>query len=280
MRMMTIKFSANKIFIRTLSLVTAAILWIIPGLSQAQLVPDYVLGSGDSVRISVFLSPELTTEARISEQGVINFPMIGQVKLAGLSVIKAENLISEQLRTGNFIQKAQVLMSITNYRSQLVSVLGNVVKPGRYPLEVPGTRVTELLATVGGISAGGSDLVVLTRQTSDTAIKKIEIDLPAIYLDGKTELDITLQAGDSLYVHKQPNYYIAGSVGRPGIYNIDRKMTISQAVAKGGSFTLRSRESGIRLIRRNAEGKMIETTPKMDELVQPEDQIFIRESLF
>jgi polysaccharide biosynthesis/export protein len=247
---------------------------------MAQGVPDYVLGGGDSVRISVFLNPELVSETRISEQGLINFPLIGAVKIGGLSISKAEEFISDRLKQGNFVQKAQVLLSITAYRSQLVSVLGNVVKPGRYPLEVPGTRLSELLATVGGIASGGSDIVIVTRLLPNGEFKKIEVDVPSIYLDGKTSLDVVLQAGDSLYVHKQPNFYISGSVGRPGIYPVDRGMTIAQAVAKGGSYTLRSRESGVRLNRRNDQGKMVEIIPKMDELVLPEDQIFIRESLF
>jgi polysaccharide biosynthesis/export protein len=248
--------------------------------ASSQAVPDYILGSGDSVKISVFLNPELVADTRISEQGLINFPLIGQVKIGGLSSTRAEELISDRLKQGNFVQKAQVLLSISTYRSQLVSVLGNVVKPGRYPLEVPGTRLSELLATVGGIAAGGSDIVILTRQLPNGDLKKLEIDLPSIYLEGKSNLDVVMQAGDSIYVHKQPNFYISGSVGRPGIYPIDRGLTVAQAVAKGGSYTLRSRESGIRLIRRNEQGKMIESTPKMDEAIQPDDQIFIRESLF
>jgi polysaccharide biosynthesis/export protein len=246
----------------------------------AQSVPDYLLGGGDTVKIIVFLSPELSTEARISEQGLINFPLIGIVKIGGLSTSQAEILISEKLKQGSFIQKAQVLMSIAVYRSQLVSVLGNIVKPGRYPLEVPGTRLTELLATAGGISSGGSDTVLVTRQNADGSLQKVEVDLPSIYLDGQTKLDIVLQAGDSLYVHRQPNFYIAGAVGKPGIYNVDRGLTVGQAIAKGGSYTLRSRESGVRLIRRNSAGRMVESTPKMDEPILPEDQIFVRESLF
>lgn len=249
-------------------------------LTHAQSTPDYLLGGGDSIKITVFLSPELATEARISENGLINFPLVGLVKVGGLTTTAAESLLSNRLKEGNFIQKAQVLLSISQYRSQLVSVLGNVAKPGRYPLEVPGTRLTELLATVGGIASGGSDTVLITRQNPDGSLRKIEVDLPSIYLEGKTNLDLALQAGDSIYVHRQSIFYIYGSIGRPGNYPIDRGMTVSQAVAKGGSYTLRSRESGVRLIRRDKSGKMIESTPNMDDIILSDDQIFVRESLF
>jgi polysaccharide biosynthesis/export protein len=251
-----------------------------PNYDSTRSSSEYKLGSGDSVKVTVFLNPELNTETRVSEQGEINFPLVGMVKIGRLSISESEKLISEQLRQGGFVQKAQVLLSVTNYRSQMVSVLGNVVRPGRYSLEVPGTKLTDLLAMAGGVTQGGSDTVILTRQTSGEEARKLDIDLPSIYLEGKIQLDVVLQAGDSIYVHKQPNFYISGAVGRPGIYNIDRGLSVGQAIAKGGSYTLRSRESGVRLLRRDANGNMIERIPTRDEPIQPDDHIFVRESLF
>jgi polysaccharide biosynthesis/export protein len=251
-----------------------------PGVDNGLVSSEYKLGGGDSVKISVFLNPELAIEARVSEQGQINFPLVGLVKIGSLSVTEAEKLISDQLKQGGYVQKAQVLLSITAYRSQLVSVLGNVVRPGRYPLEMPGTKLTDLLAMAGGVAVGGSDTIILTRPSGQEGPKKIEIDLPRIFLEGKNEFDLVLQSGDSIYVHKQPNFYISGSVGRPGIYNVDRGLTIAQAIAKGGSYTLRSRESGVRLLRRDASGTMVERIPARDEPILPDDHIFVRESLF
>jgi polysaccharide biosynthesis/export protein len=249
-------------------------------LGTEQRPSEYRLGSGDSVKVAVFLNPELAIESRVSEQGEINFPLIGLTKVGGKSIPEAEKVISERLKDGGYVQKPQVLISITAYRSQLVSVLGNVVKPGRYPLEIPGTKLTELLAVAGGIAQGGSDIAILVRQSADNAEEKLEIDIPSIYLEGKGKLDVLLRSGDSIYIHKQPNFYISGSVGRPGVYNIDRGLSIGQAIAKGGGYTLRSRESGVRLMRRNAGGALVERVPTQDEMIQPEDHIFIRESLF
>ncbi len=263
-----------------------SLVFALVGSAFAQAVPDYRLGGGDSVKISVFMSPELSTEARISEQGLISFPLIGSFKIAGLSIAQAEAELARLLKQGGFISKAQVLMTVTAYRSQLVSVLGNVVKPGRYPLEMPGLRLSELLAQLGGIAPGGSELIVVTRKTSSGALEQINVDLGSIYIDGKAELDISMQAGDSVYVGRQTLFYISGSVGRPGSYPIDRHMTVGQAISKGGSFTLgasytlQAKEAGVRLLRRNSNGEMIEFTPKMSDAVLPDDQIFVRESLF
>jgi polysaccharide biosynthesis/export protein len=250
------------------------------GTCFAQVSLDYELGGGDSIKTSVFLSPELTTEVRLSEDGLVSLPMIGQIKLLGLTVPQAENLIALKLKDGNFIQKAQVSVAVIAYRSKQVSVLGSVGRPGRYPLEFKGVRLSEMLAMAGGIANGGDDKLILTRKNSQGKVESSEIDLPSIYLNNRPELDIELVGGDTLYVHRQPIYYIYGQVGRPGNYPIERGMTVGQAIAKGGSFTLRSRESGVRLIRRDKTGKMVETTPKQDDLLSPDDQIFVRESLF
>ena len=260
-----------------------AMLWslaLLANTSVAQPLQDYELGGGDAVRIAVFLSPELTTEVRLSEEGLVTLPMVGQVKLGGLTIPQAETLLANRLKEGNFIQKAQVTMSVANFRSQQVSVLGNVGKPGRYPLEVKGMRLTELIASAGGITSGGADSIVFTRRDSRGNVTMQEIDVPSIFLNNDKTNDLILQGGDSIYVHRQPIYYIYGQVGRPGNYSIERGMTVSQAIAKGGSFTLRSRESGIRLLRRDASGKIVESIPKMDDLIKADDQIFVRESLF
>jgi polysaccharide biosynthesis/export protein len=246
----------------------------------AQPTNEYELGGGDSIKISVFLSPELTTEVRISEAGAVSLPMVGKLQLGGLTIPQAEALLESKLKDGNFIQKPQVTMAVINFRSQQVSILGNVGKPGRYPLEVKGMRLTDLLANAGGVTSVGSDSLIHTRRDTNGKVVTKEIDLPSIYLNNDQSQDLVLQGGDSVYVHRQPNYYIYGQVGRPGNYVIERGLTVSQAIAKGGSYTLRSRESGVRLLRRDAAGRMIELTPKMDDLVKPDDQIFIRESLF
>ena len=248
--------------------------------ASAQQTGDYELGGGDTVRITVFLSPELTTEARLSDSGTLTFPMLGTIRLGGMTAPRAEAFIADRLREGNFVQRAQVTVNVVQYRSQQVAILGSVGRPGRYPLEVRGTRLTELLATAGGVAPNGADTVILSRRSPDGQTSRTEIDLPSIYLDGRSDLDVVLQGGDSLYIHRQPQFYIYGQIGRPGNYPLERNMTVSQAIAKGGSFTLRSRESGVRLLRRDKDGKMVESTPKMDDRIQADDQIFVRESLF
>jgi polysaccharide biosynthesis/export protein len=265
--------------IRVLKMIVVGLLGIALN-SQAQGLTDYELGGGDSIKLSVFLSPELTTEVRLSETGQVSLPMLGQIGLAGLTVLQAEEFIATKLKEGNFIQKAQVSISVSAYRAQQITILGNVNRPGRFPLEAKGLRLTDMLAMAGGITPTGGDNITLTRRSSKGEVTSQDIDVASIYLNNEQRQNIVLQGGDSIYVHKQPQYFIYGQIGRPGNYPLDRGLTVSQAIAKGGSYTLRSRESGVRLMRRDANGKMNESIPKMDDPVRPDDQILVKESLF
>ena len=259
-----------------------AVFGLQPLASQAQAQAqrgDYALGPGDVVRIQVFQSTDLTVEARISESGVISYPLLGVVKLAGLSPQQAENLISTRLRDGKFLQNPQVTLNILEFRSQQVSVLGNVGKPGRYPLETTGMRLSEILSVAGGVAPTGADSVILMTTRSGRP-QRLEIDLVDMFTTGDLSKDVVLQAGDTIYVNRAPNYFVYGQVQRPGQYALDRGMTVAQAIAKGGGLTLRGTDRGIRLHRRVGERNIQVMEPKLDDPVRPDDLLFIRESIF
>lgn len=129
------------------SLLIAASLVLTAGVANAQRV-DYRIGPGDVVRVQVFQNQDLTVEARVSESGVISYPLLGVIKLGGLSPTDAERLISRKLKQGNFLQNPQVTLNVLQFRSQQVSVLGNVANPGRFALETTGMRLSEVLAMV------------------------------------------------------------------------------------------------------------------------------------
>lgn len=264
---------------------------IAPSQSAAQAVPapaaaavaapglDYPLGPGDVIRIQVFQSPDLGVEARVSETGTISFPLLGAVRVGGLSPVQAEQLIARRLREGNFLQNPQVTLNVLQFRSQQVSVLGNVNKPGRYPLETTNMRLSEVLAMAGGIAAGGADVAILMSQRDGRPVRS-EIDIAAMFLANRPEEDVPIRAGDTLYVHRAPVFYIYGQVQRPGHYTVERGMTVAQALAKGGGLTLRGTEKGLRLQRRDASGVIQTIEPRLEEPVHPDDLLFVRESLF
>jgi polysaccharide biosynthesis/export protein len=240
---------------------------------------DYRLGAGDIVRIQVFQNPELTVEARLSEAGNISYPLLGAVRLGGLSATQAEQLIANRLRSGQFVQNPQVTVNVLTFRSQQVSVLGNINRPGRYPLETTGMRLSEVLSLAGGISETGADEVVLIT-VRDGRPTRLEIDIVDMFASGDLEMDPTMQAGDVVFVNRAPNYFIYGQVTRPGMYTLERGMTLAQAIAKGGGLTLRGTDRGVRVHRRFGNRQVQVLEPRLDDPVMQNDLIFVRESVF
>lgn len=246
--------------------------------AMAQDIQDYRLGAGDAIRVQVFQNPDLTVEARVSENGSITYPLIGVVEVGNLTIGAAEKKIADALRTGGFLQKPQVNIVLMQIRGSQVAVLGQVNRPGRFALET-NTRVTDALAMAGGATVTGDDMVILTGTRGGKPFRKV-IDVPALFLDGKPEEDIAMSAGDTLYVHRAPVFYIYGEAQRNGPYRIERGMTIMQGLATGGGPTTRGSESRLRLYRKDASGVVQQTTPALTDPLLPNDVIYVRESLF
>src|SRR5919198_5581362 len=131
-----------------------------PGFAQA--AADN-LGAGDTVHVTVFQQPDLTTDARISDAGTIAMPLVGSVKISGQSTREAADTIAKALKDGQFLKSPQVAVALTTVRSRQVSILGLIVHPGRYPLEESHARLPDIIAAAGGIGAGGPQNVTVIR---------------------------------------------------------------------------------------------------------------------
>jgi len=241
--------------------------------------PEYQLGAGDNIRIVVFQNPDLTLETRVTENGTISYPLVGIVKVGGLTIPAAEQVIAKALKDGNFIQQPQVSIALLQNRGNQVSVLGAVNRGGRFPLETFGTRISEMIAIAGGIASTGADVAILTGTREGRPLRK-EIDLPGMFLTGDLKDDIVVAAGDVIYVHRQPIFYIYGEVQRSGSYRVERGMTVRQALAQGGGPSARGTERGIRIYRRGADGRIEDLRPDLADPVLADDVLYIPESLF
>ena len=242
--------------------------------------PEALLGVGDIVKITVYQNPDLAVDgARISENGQINFPLIGAVVVSGLTVPAAEQKIAKQLRDGGFVLRPQVTIQLGQIRSSVISILGQVGKPGRFPIEAVGTKVSEMIAMAGGVSPGGSDTVTLVGTRNGRPIK-LDIDLPAILQSGKTELDLVVENGDVIYADRAPTAYIYGEVQRPGQFKIERGMTLMQVIAVNGGVSARGTQRGIKVHRRDQQGNVTVSEIGLNDPVQRDDVIYVKESLF
>lgn len=245
--------------------------------SQAR--PEHTLGPGDVIRVSVYQNPDLSAETRLSENGQITFPLIGAISLDGLTATGAEQRIAKALRDGNFVLKPQVTVSLVQVRSAQISILGQVAKPGRYPIETVNSKVSEMIAAAGGVTPTGSDVVTLVGTRNGKPVR-IEIDLPAILQGGKNELDMVVTNNDIIYVDRAPQLYIYGEVQHPGVARLERGMTVLQALAQAGGLTQRGTDRGLRIHRRDASGATRIIQPNMNDMVERDDVIYVRESLF
>jgi polysaccharide biosynthesis/export protein len=236
------------------------------------------LGPGDLVRVTVFRNPDLTTEARVSENGTIAFPLIGEVRVTGLTPAQLGSRISAKLRDGRFVVNPEVTVALAQVNSRQVAVLGAVNKPGRYPIDSLNSRLTDFLAAAGGIAVPGSDHVTLV-STQDGRTLKRDIDLNAIFRDGDLSQNAELKPGDTIYVEKAPMVYIYGEVQKAGAYRLEPHMTVMQALALGGGLSPRGTQRGIKIARRTDQG-VRQIDARLTDVVQNDDVIYVAESLF
>ncbi|WP_018078856.1 polysaccharide export protein EpsE [Thiobacillus denitrificans] len=239
---------------------------------------DYRMGTGDVLRITVYGQPDLTTEARVGENGGITFPLIGDVKLAGITPARGETEIAQRLSKGGFILEPFVTLNVMQYRSQQISVLGRVNRPGKYTLEKV-SRVSDALALAGGIIIDGSDTVTLVR-TRDGKPEYRDIDVIALFRPGGEASNELVQDGDIINVARQPMFYIYGEVQRPGAFRLEQNMSVVQALSMGGGVNARGTQRGIRILRRGENGAMQELEARLADMVKKDDVIYVKESLF
>lgn len=245
----------------------------------AAAIPEYLLAAGDILKISVFKNPDLSLDVRVSESGSIGYPLIGSVPVKGLTLPAAESKIAQMLRDGGFVVNPQVNILLTEGFGNLVSVIGEVNKSGRYSVDSAGGHVSGMLAAAGGVAPNGGEIITVSGMRSGKPFRR-DVDIVKMSSTGNQADDIELYGGDTLYVNRAPMFYIYGQVQKPGQYRLERGMTVIQALATGGGVTGKGTQRGIVRHRRDPSGKVKEEGVSMDTDVQDQDVIYVKESLF
>lgn len=236
------------------------------------------LGAGDAIKISVYGSPDLGLETRVAENGKITYPLIGDVEVGGLEPSEAERKIASRLAAGGYLKQPQVNVLVMSIQSQQISVLGNVSRPGRYPME--GRRsLLDVLALAGGIDPDGADIATVVRKQNGKTVKE-RINIPDMMSSADLSQNVELGGGDVVYVERAPKFYIYGEVQRPGVYRLDRNMTVVQALSSGGGLSQRGTERGMLIKRRDGSGALKEVVAHQDDVLLPDDVVYVKESLF
>lgn len=236
---------------------------------------EYRLGAGDLLKINVYGYPDMSADVRVDEAGSISYAYVGQLAVGGRSARDVESLVAQKLTTGGYIRSPQVSVLVADYRSQKVAVMGQVSRPGQYPLR-KASAVIDLLAEAGGVVNGtAADEATLLHADGS----KLVIDLFALF-DGDPTQNSPVSAGDTIYVPRASQFYIYGEVQRPGTYRLERNMTVSQAISAGGGLTPRGTDRRATVKRRGDQGKEVHITVKGSDLLRPDDVLVIKESLF
>lgn len=241
--------------------------------------PMLQLGPGDAISIKVFGRPELDTTAYVSDDGTVPVPLAGPVDIGGLSPAQASARVADALREGQFLVDPQVTVFLVEFRSQQVSVLGQVQAPGRFPIQSR-VSVFDLIAEAGGTTEDGADTVYLLRPNEDGTMQRHPVDLRALTQGDALHAPPTVQGGDSIFVPRAGQFYIHGEVQAPNMYRLEPGMTVVQALSRGGGLTQRGSSNRVEIRRRNADGQFVTFRPELTDPVQADDVILIKERIF
>ncbi len=260
-----------------LAFVLATVLAILPAECDAL---DYIIGEGDVVKITVYGHNDLTTVERVSGNGMINFPLLGQLSVAGLAVSEISIRISSMLADG-YIVYPQVSVFIEEFRSQKAVIMGEVVKPGLYELKGR-TSFLELVSMAGGLTRDAGDTAIVKRKSRRAKGEEeiATIDLVRLIEEGDTSLDVPVLEGDSIYVAKAGLIFVTGEVKRPDAYKYEDDTSIIKAITMAGGFTDKASAGRVKIIRKVDGKKKIVDNVNMDDPVLSGDVIVIPESFF
>jgi len=239
-----------------------------------------VLGPGDEADITVYGAPDLSEHTRVGADGNISMPLIGYVRVGGLSSSEAEAAIEAQLRQNNILNDPRVSVFVKEYTSSGISVAGEVAKPGFYSAVGPHRLFDVLQAAGGPTDRAASKVVISHRGETETTTLDISKDPAAMAIS-----NIELQPGDTIVVPKAGIVYVLGEVTRPGGYvlNSTGGITVLQVVAVAGGPTHVASAGKTRLLRRTASGfqeqqidlKKLLRGKTQDVSVRNEDILFI-----
>ncbi|ABF42312.1 polysaccharide export protein [Candidatus Koribacter versatilis Ellin345] len=238
------------------------------------------IGAGDKLEVVTYRVPELTLRTQVGSNGDVKFPLVGELKMAGLTVSEAQTKIADALVAQGYVLNPQVTIVVTEYATQGVSVLGEVSQPGIYPFFGP-HRLTDVLSAAGGLTVKAGQTITLIHKADPD--NKISLDIPRDLAHSPNNVEVF--PGDTIIVSKAGVVYVVGEVNRPGGFLLENNMPISvlQAIALAQGFTRDGNQKEARIVRRTPTGLQeipIQLNKLMagdgpDRLLSPDDIVFV-----
>jgi polysaccharide export outer membrane protein len=234
--------------------------------SKRDLYRDYKIGPEDLLEISVFEDEKLNKNVRVSSQGNISLPLLGIIRVKGLTANELEKEIRDLLAE-KYLKDPNVSVFIKEYRNQRISVMGAVEKPGVY--DVTGQKtVLDILAIAGGLKEDAGQLLFLIRppKLEDETVKRktdsddqtprtFMIDLEGLLVKGDLTLNLQLIHGDVINIPVSGKIFVGGEVKSPGGFPLrGKKLTVSQAITLAGGLTSKAAGSETKVFRYSERG--------------------------
>lgn len=235
--------------VRSLAARLGPLLWLTVTVGPVAWPQEYTIGAGDELMIRVMRHPELSVDSiQVSEQGMISLPVVGELRVQGLTLQQATEEITQRLRVR--LLNPEVSIIVLQVRPDKVYVLGRVAAPGVYPLR-PGMRLTELIAAAGGLTG-------LEEKSAGTLLRAdgsmIEVDIEAAIANGDSAANIVILPGDVLNVTRRAIMVtVTGAVLQPGTYAVPVDANFIEVLARAGGVSPRARLSSVVLERADGE---------------------------
>lgn len=218
---------------------------------------ELLIEPGDLLSVNVYDAPEFTNSYRVDQVGELTIPLCGKVSLRGLTLTQAARRLEAALKDSQILVQPQVNVDVVQYAGQYVTVTGEVGTPGRVPLIAP-TRLGEVLAEAGGVTQLAGARIKI-RHAADDAAPEEEVPYSRSQSNHETA-SILVRPGDTVVVPRAGIVYVLGAVNRPGGYVMqeDGKLNVAEALALSGGTVLQANTGGLRVIRRNPDGTVLD----------------------
>lgn len=242
-----------------------------------------LIGPGDQLHVQVADTPEMDQHPRVTDSGEVPIEAVGNVKVAGLIPADAAKAIQDQLVAAHYMRHPTVLVTIEQFATQTVSVLGEVRTPGAVPITTP-RSILDVLALAGGLTQTADRNIVIQRRGDAGTRVHYNYSNNA---DAAVDRQVLVNPGDTVLVPKAGIVYILGNVNRPGGYpmtNNESKMTMLEALALAGGVSNSAKQSAARLIRQDGSGSYSDRKLSVGDLqegkipdiaMQPGDVIYV-----
>ena len=265
---------------RRISLVTLFLLLTASFLS-AQSVESLLIGPGDMLEVQVFDTPEMAQQVRVNDAGEIDLVVGGTVKVAGLTPSAAKRVVEAALQQRHVMKRPIVQITVDEYATQKVSVIGEVHTPGAYEVSTP-RSVLDVLSLAGGLTDFADRDVVIKRFGTSEKIDYFVSNDPAVALDTA----VRVNPGDTVVVPKAAIVYVLGDVKIAGGYtmtNNDSRLSVLELLSRAGGTPPTAVPSHARLIRKSSSGFTATKLPLSDMqkgklpdiALQPNDIVYV-----